>query len=92
MTKDKMVNQVHSPQGTTSPEAIVEEDWRYTLLEQADLDSDSNDNDKKLLSSTKYKQMVIDKPKQFLKEVWELIKQQHALNLAYADLINKHAN
>jgi hypothetical protein len=36
--------------------------------------------------------MVIDKPKQFLKEVWELIKQQHALNLAYANLINKHAN
>ena len=70
---------------------MVKEDWRYTLLEQADLDSDLNDN-KKLLSLTKYKQMVIDKPKQFLKEVWELIKQQRALNLAYADLINKYAN
>ncbi len=70
---------------------MVKKDWRYTLLEQADLDSDLN-NDKKLLSLTKYKQMVTDKPKQFLKEVWELIKQQHALNLAYANLINKHAN
>ena len=70
---------------------MVKEDWRYTLLEQADLDSDSNDN-KKLLSLTKYKQMVTDKPKQFLKEVWELIKQQRALNLTYAYLINKHAN
>jgi hypothetical protein len=36
--------------------------------------------------------MVTDKPKQFLKEVWELIKQQRALNLAHANLINKHAN
>ena len=86
-----MVNQVHGPQGTTSPEAIVKEDQRYTLLERADLDSDLNNN-KNLLSLTKYKQMVIDKPKQFLKEVQELIKQQHALNLAYANLINKHAN
>jgi hypothetical protein len=68
MTKDEIVNQVHGPQGTTSPEAIVKTDWRYTLLERADLDSDSND-DKKLLSLTKYKQIVIDKPKQFLKEV-----------------------
>jgi hypothetical protein len=68
MTKDEMVNQVHGPQGTTSPEAIVKEDWRYTLLERADLDSDSND-DKNLLSLTKYKQMVTDKSKQFLKEI-----------------------
>ncbi len=69
MTKDEIVNQVYSPQGTTSPEAMVKEDWRYTLLEQADLDSDLNNDNKKLLSLTKYKQMVIDKPKQFLKEV-----------------------
>jgi hypothetical protein len=48
---------------------MVKEDRRYTLLEQADLDSDLNDNNKKLLSLTEYEQMVIDKPKQFLKEV-----------------------
>jgi Zinc knuckle len=86
-----MVNQVHGPQGTNSTTATAEEDRRFTLLERADLDSDSN-GDEDLLGSAEYKHMVQEEPEQFLKEIRELIKQQRALNLAHADLIDKHAD
>jgi hypothetical protein len=85
-----MVNQVHGPRGA-SDESTAEDDRRYTLLERADLDSDTND-DEHLLSSGEYEQMIANKPEQFLREVRELIKQQRALNLAHADLIDKHAD
>ena len=49
-----MVNQVHGPQGTISIIVIVKEDRRYTLLERADLDSNTNNN-KYLLSLIEYK-------------------------------------
>jgi len=85
-----MVNQVRGPLGTGSA-STVDDDRRYTLLERADLDSDTHD-DEHLLSSGEYDQMVKDKPQEFLKEIRELIKQQRALNVAHADLIDQHAD
>jgi hypothetical protein len=36
--------------------------------------------------------MVIEEPKQLLKEICELIKQQRALNLSQVDLMDKNAD
>ena len=46
---------------------------RKTLLEQADLDTDSNE-DEQLLSSNEYSQRITDEPSEFLRELRELIK------------------
>jgi hypothetical protein len=54
LRQNSMVNQVHGPQGTISIIVIVKEDRRYTLLERADLDSNTNNN-KYLLSLVEYK-------------------------------------
>jgi hypothetical protein len=67
-----MVNQVYGPQGA-SDKLTAKDDRRYTLLERADLDPNTN-NDEYLLSSGEYKQIIANKPEQFLREVRELIK------------------
>jgi hypothetical protein len=64
---------------------------RMTLLERADLDSDSND-DEQLLSREEYIQIMKDEPERFLKEIRQLMNQQRALNISHVDLTDQVAN
>ena len=78
-----------SPKGGEQPEGSTDQQrGRMSLLERADLDSDSNDNEQ-LLSDAEYTRLITDEPKEFLREIRELIKQQRALNVAYAELANQ---
>ncbi len=78
-----------SPKKSEQPEGFTDrQQRRITLLERADLDSDSND-DEQLLSDAEYTKMITDDPKEFLKEIRELVKQQRGLNLAYAQLTDQ---
>jgi Zinc knuckle. len=64
---------------------------RITLLERADLDSDDDEDEQEhLLSSAEYDKMIKENPKQFLQEIRELIQQQRALNVAYADTLEEN--
>ncbi|KAE8440288.1 hypothetical protein EG329_010130, partial [Mollisiaceae sp. DMI_Dod_QoI] len=60
---------------------------RVILLERADLDGNSEDED--LLSTTEYERIITEHPDELLQEIRELVKQQRELNLAYVDFTKK---
>jgi len=80
-----------SSQGNGRSTTKTKQDRRITLLERADLDSDTDD-DEQIYSSAEFAKSIADQPDEFLQELRELIRQQRGLNIANADLTDQVAD